>query len=100
MVQNLPGGTGWLIFGVFTAAIFVTTIAIALRAYVRLKLVKGSSEDLVAGIAWLLFTIFNCLTLSMPFHGLGQHTNLVPLTEIPVVLKVQLPCRNILNTTD
>lgn len=100
MVQNLPGEMGWHIFAVFAAMTCVTTITFTLRAYVRLRLVKGSSEDWVAGIGWLLFTIFNCLAMTMVFHGLGQHVDLIPLTQLPIAFKVRVTNRNIENATN
>lgn len=73
----------------FTATVAVTVVTYSLRLYVRLRLVKRSSEDWVAGLGCLLFIVFYGVTIPGPFHGIGQHTYLVPLTEFSTAIKVR-----------
>lgn len=88
MSTTLPSRKGLAIIGGLTAIATVTIIAFSLRVYVRLRLVKRMTEDWVAGFGCLLYLIFYAMAILGLLHGIGEHTDRVPVTEYSTALKV------------
>lgn len=86
--MTLPSTKGWAMIGGLTVIAAVTIISFSLRLYVRLRLVKRMTEDWVAGFGCLLYLGFYAMAILGVLHGIGEHTNLVSVTEYSIALKV------------
>lgn len=77
------------------AALFLAlgTIAVGMRCYCRLVVVRSFGlDDYFAVIAWILYVFFATFVISGVHHGTGQHAADLPLAEIPVGLKWWWAC--------
>ena len=92
MEHYTPSGRGPELISVFAAFLALTTVIVALRVYVRAKLVKNfGADDWTAVIGWLLFVFHASFAIAGAYHGTGQHANLIPPQELPIGLKVSCP---------
>lgn len=83
-------GEGPKLLATFSTFIGLTTVAIALRAYVRMRLIKKFGiEDWLSVGGWLAYVLLAATAMASTFHGFGQHAELIqPQSEIETALKV------------
>lgn len=89
MGETLPTPKGIQMIAVFAIMISISSIIFGLRVYVRLKLIKWAKEDWAAAVGWFIFLFFCASSISTPFYGAGQHTELIPRAKLFIVLKVR-----------
>lgn len=73
---------------VYAAMGVLSTIAFALRAYVRSRLIERSWDDWAAGVGWFIYICFCGSAMVGPFFGTGQHVDLIPPEKISIALRV------------
>jgi hypothetical protein len=108
-----PAGLGPQVIGVYSFFLALTTVAITLRTYCRVYVLKNFAlDDWLAVTAWVrsssrvtmiiitsmytdissvqvFFAIYSAFAITGTYHGTGQHAwSIHPSTEIPVALKV------------
>lgn len=88
-----PSGRGPQLIAVFAFFMSLTTVVLALRVYVRARIVKAFGlDDWFATLGWLFFFAHGCFAIAGAYHGTGQHADLIkPASDIPIGLKVCLP---------
>ncbi|KPI43452.1 uncharacterized protein AB675_7061 [Cyphellophora attinorum] len=88
------GGRGPQMIGVYTLFVALTTIAIVLRVYTRVLIVKTFGiDDYLAVAAWAVFCVFASFALTGVRHGTGQHAeDILPPSELPIGLKFWWLC--------
>ncbi|RDL42465.1 Uncharacterized protein BP5553_02444 [Venustampulla echinocandica] len=86
-------GRGPELLGTVGLFIALSTIAIGLRCYCRVLIVKGFGlDDWSAVAAWALFMVYSTFALSGVHHGTGQHADDIPRGELPQGLKWWWAC--------
>lgn len=88
MAETLPAPRGIEMIAVYTTMAVLSTVAFALRAYVRSRLIERSWEDWAAGAGWFIYVFFCGSSMVGPFFGTGQHVRLVPPDKLPIALRV------------
>ncbi|RDW89746.1 hypothetical protein BP6252_01778 [Coleophoma cylindrospora] len=84
---------GPAVLGVAGLFLTLSTIAIILRTYCRIVVVRNFGyDDYFAVIAWVFFVFFCTFAITGVHHGTGQHASALPPAEIPVGLKWWWAC--------
>lgn len=88
-------GDGPKLIVTFSTLIAITTIAIALRVYVRALVIKSFGvDDWTAVFGWLAYLALASTAIASTHHGFGQHAHLIhPQSEIETGLLVRLACK-------
>jgi hypothetical protein len=75
----------------FSTLVALTTVAIALRVYVRGWMVKSFRiDDWTALCGWVTYIGLASTAMAATHHGFGQHAYLItPRSEIEIALKVR-----------
>lgn len=83
-------GNGPKLIVTFSILTGITTIAIALRVYVRGWMVKNfGMDDWTAIVGWMAYVGLASTAMASTYHGFGQHAYLIqPPSEIEIGLKV------------
>lgn len=90
MEQRLPAPEGLRLIVTLTIMAVLSTVAFALRVYVRSSLVDRLWEDWAAGLGWFVYILFCGAMMVGPFYGVGQHADLIPPQKLPVALRVRM----------
>lgn len=84
-------GSAEVLIVVFSTMAIISTIAIGLRVYVQIWLLKcrrGKLEDWTAVVGWFLFITFGAILCATIYYGSGHSVDQIPFTKVPVIMKV------------
>ncbi|KFY05219.1 hypothetical protein O988_00177 [Pseudogymnoascus sp. VKM F-3808] len=88
-----PAGRGPELLGTVGLFVALSTIAIILRCYTRIFIVKSFGlDDYTAAVAWILFMLYSTFAISGVHNGTGQHAADIPPEVLPVGLKWWWAC--------
>ncbi|OBT76822.1 hypothetical protein VF21_04484 [Pseudogymnoascus sp. 05NY08] len=88
-----PAGRGPQLLGTVGLFVALSTIAIILRCYTRIVIVKSFGfDDYTATAAWILFILYSTFAISGVHNGTGQHAVDIPEAVLPVGLKWWWAC--------
>lgn len=85
-------GNGPKLIATFSVLTGITTIAVALRVYVRGWMVKTFGiDDWAAIFGWVAYVGLASTAMASTRHGFGQHAQLIhPQSEIEIGLRVTI----------
>ncbi|KFY69720.1 hypothetical protein V498_10430, partial [Pseudogymnoascus sp. VKM F-4517 (FW-2822)] len=88
-----PAGRGPELLGTVGLFVALGTIAISLRCYTRIFIVKSFGlDDYTALAAWALFIVYSTFAMSGVHNGTGKHAVDIPPDVLPVGLKWWWAC--------